>query len=143
MVAPHDYSAGPSLDYIGRRIREAIETADDPRYRGRPDAVAVDLGIHRDTLDRYMKGEASKGERGGVGAITIWKIAKMTGKRFSWFAGVPDADDNERLVSSVETLEQRVTDLRAELDRFLGEVQAALSDTVKAKPRPKTGANNR
>ena len=86
---------------VGQRIREAMKTAEL-----RPEAVAAEIGASRDTIDRYMKGQTSPN------AIDLWKIARVTGMPFGWFAGedempIPEQLDRIVIARLLDALEQR------------------------------------
>ena len=86
---------------LGDRISKAMRTAEL-----RPERVAAEIGVSRDTIDRYISGKTSPS------AIDVWKIARLTGMPFGWFAGdeelpIPEHLDRVVVARLLDALEQR------------------------------------
>lgn len=102
---------------IGERIAAAIRDAPEP-YRDNETLIAGTLRIDTGTLDNYIKGKTA------VGAITVLKIAKLTGKSFASFAGEPD-QPAERLATAADQAETAIRELNIRLDQLLQDLASA------------------
>jgi transcriptional regulator with XRE-family HTH domain len=81
-------TGSPNLQTISQQIRTAVEAhiEEDPSERNLT-RVAADIGIHPDTLIRYMEGKSKKGPT----YRDVVTIARITGKPIDWFVGEKEA----------------------------------------------------
>lgn len=114
MASPEDFS-GLSREDVGNRIQVAIDEAPEP-YRGNKVFVAALIGKNPDTLDNYINGISE------IGAITMWKLAQITGKPIGWFVGEEHGSEAKLDVDLRRLLRAH----RATLIRQLKEIDAAL-----------------
>lgn len=102
---------------IGARLREARES------RGlRPEAVAAELDVSRDTIDRFEAGASNPS------ALQVWKVAVLTGYPFSWFAttsGEPIPEELDRallahLLNDLDAYERHRSEAIAKIRALIG-----------------------
>lgn len=121
---------------IGARIAIAIEQAPEP-FRANHLIVAGTLRINPDTLKNYITGDTA------VGAITICKLAQMTQKPVSWFAGIDRRRPSETFAVAADNIQIGIVSMRDQLDRLERELRDARKLVTVPRLDPPNGVERR
>jgi transcriptional regulator with XRE-family HTH domain len=125
MMAPSEPHPGitiPSSRAVGARIKKARD--EHPHGPMKRAQLAVDLGIHDDTLTAYESGTRE------VGAVTLWRISQLTKRPFSYFADQAPETAHARLARVAAATQDEIAHLTVRLDALMRELRDARSDAA-------------
>lgn len=111
-------SSHPSASLIGDRVKLAIESAiadaraagDKQRTTREYYAAAMQTTVP--TLRRMFKGTSDPS------AVEIWRLARETGRPFSWFAGIEEGQPAEEFALTADLVQACIGSLREQLSRL-------------------------
>lgn len=119
---PTPKPAVPSSETVGERIRQARR--EHPNGPMKLTRLAADLDVHPDTLTAYEHGTRE------VGAVTLWHIANLTKRPYSYFADQEPETANARLARVAADTQREIGHLTTRLEALMLELREARSDAA-------------